>query len=56
MNAILSFKNFEEEDIENLLCREDLRGRLNEIHEKLMKQVSLLALQEPSDEVIKSIK
>lgn len=52
MNAILSFKNFEEEEKENLLCREDLRDRLNEVHEKLMRQVSLVALQEPTEEVI----
>ena len=51
MNAILGFKNVEEEDRENLLCRDDLRDRLNTIHEKLMKQVSLLALQDPSMEV-----
>ncbi len=50
MNAILGFKNFEEEK-ENLLCRDDLRDRLNAIHEKLMSQVSLVALQEPSSEV-----
>ncbi|XKL68210.1 hypothetical protein PGB90_003701 [Kerria lacca] len=50
MNAILSFKNVEEEEKENLLCRDDLRDRLNTVHEKLMNQVSLLALQEPSAE------
>ncbi|XP_065200353.1 ryanodine receptor [Planococcus citri] len=50
MNAILSFKNFEEEEKENLLCREDLRDRLNVVHENLMKQVSLVALQEPAEE------
>lgn len=52
MNAILSFKNIEDEDKENLLCRDDLRDRLNTVHEKLMRQVSLIALQEPSAEVI----
>lgn len=51
MNAILGFKNVEEEEKENLLCRDDLRERLNTIHEKLMKQVSLVALQIPSAEV-----
>lgn len=51
MNAILSFKNVDGEDTENLLCRDDLRDRLNTVHEKIMCQVSLLALQEPSLEV-----
>lgn len=51
MNAILSFKNVDGEDTENLLCRDDLRDRLNMVHEKIMSQVSLLALQEPSIEV-----
>lgn len=51
MNAILSFKNVDGEDTENLLCRDDLRDRLNFVHEKIMCQVSLLALQEPSVEV-----
>lgn len=52
MNAILSFKNIEEEDKENLLCKDELRERLNAVHERLMRQVSLVALQEPSTEVI----
>lgn len=52
MNAILSFKNIEEEDKENLLCKDELRERLNAVHERLMRQVSLVALQEPSTEVL----
>lgn len=51
MNAILSFKNMEEEDKENCLCQDELRSRLNQVHGKLMSQVSLIALQEPSEEV-----
>lgn len=51
MNAILSFKNFDEEDKENSPCGDDLRERLNAFHEQLLQKVSLLALQEPSDEV-----
>ncbi|XP_073986803.1 ryanodine receptor isoform X3 [Rhodnius prolixus] len=50
MNAILSFKNFDEEDKENSPCGDDLRERLNAFHEQLLQKVSLLALQEPSDE------
>lgn len=50
MNAILGFKNFEEEDKENCPCGDDLRERLNSFHESLMSQVSLNALQEGGDE------
>lgn len=46
MNAILSFKNMEEDD-ENLPCGNDLREKLNEFHEHLMGKVSLNALVEP---------
>ena len=46
MNAILSFKNMEEDD-ENLPCGNDLREKLNEFHEQLMAKVSLNALVEP---------
>ncbi|XP_035793575.1 ryanodine receptor-like isoform X15 [Anopheles albimanus] len=49
MNAILGFKNLEEEDLENASCGAELRGRLIEFHEKLMGKVSLNALQEPEE-------
>ncbi|XP_050093132.1 ryanodine receptor isoform X16 [Anopheles aquasalis] len=49
MNAILGFKNLEEEDLENASCGAELRGRLMEFHEKLMGKVSLNALQEPEE-------
>ncbi|KAG8317291.1 Ryanodine receptor 2 [Homalodisca vitripennis] len=50
MNAILGFKNLEEDDTENCPCGNDLRESLNGFHEKLMKHVSLVALQEPAAE------
>nr|AHW99829.1 ryanodine receptor [Sogatella furcifera] len=50
MNAILGFKNLEEGDTENCPCGDELRERLNSFHEQLMHKVSLLALQEPSEE------
>lgn len=46
MNAILSFKNMEEDD-ENSPCGNDLREKLNEFHDQLMGKVSLSALIEP---------
>lgn len=46
MNAILSFKNMEEDD-ENSPCGDDLRVKLSGFHEKLMGKVSLSALVEP---------
>lgn len=46
MNAILSFKNMEEDD-ENSPCGGDLREKLTGFHEKLMGKVSLNALVEP---------
>uniref|UniRef100_A0A182IRU9 Uncharacterized protein n=1 Tax=Anopheles atroparvus TaxID=41427 RepID=A0A182IRU9_ANOAO len=49
MNAILGYKNLEEEDLENASCGPDLRNRLIEFHEKLMGKVSLNALQEPEE-------
>lgn len=51
MNAVLGFKNLEEGDEENCPCGNDLREGLNSFHERLMKHVSLVALQEPSEEV-----
>uniref|UniRef100_A0A182TIU4 Ryanodine receptor 3, brain n=1 Tax=Anopheles melas TaxID=34690 RepID=A0A182TIU4_9DIPT len=49
MNAILGYKNLEEDDLENASCGPELRGRLIEFHEKLMGKVSLNALQEPEE-------
>lgn len=46
MNAILSFKNMEEDE-ENSPCGGDLREKLNEFHDQLMGKVSLNALIEP---------
>lgn len=51
MNAIIGFKNLEEEESENCPCGNDLRERLNYFHERLMNHVSLVALQEPSLDV-----
>lgn len=50
MNAILSFKNLEEDDIENCPCGTELRDKLNAFHKGLMSQVSLTALQEAAAE------
>ena len=47
MNAILGFKNLEDDDVENCPCGIELREKLNAFHSKLMSQVSLTALQEP---------
>lgn len=49
MNAILSFKNTEEEDPENCPCGEDLIVKMNDFHSNLMSYVSLHALQEAED-------
>ncbi|KAG8232313.1 hypothetical protein J437_LFUL009412 [Ladona fulva] len=49
MNAILGFKNLEEEDKENCPCGDDIREYLNSFHEKLLNKVSLNALQEAAD-------
>ncbi|KAJ8665342.1 hypothetical protein QAD02_007004, partial [Eretmocerus hayati] len=46
MNAILSFKNMEEDDPDNIPCGEDLIVKMNEFHDNLMSYVSLHALQE----------
>lgn len=54
MNAILGFKNLDG-DFENCPCGDELRERFNYFHEQLMSKVSLLALQEPQEEVIISI-
>jgi len=52
MNAILGFKNMDTDDKDNYLIGDDLRERMNEFNEKLMKQISLVALQESEDDVI----
>ncbi|KAK6622641.1 hypothetical protein RUM43_008483 [Polyplax serrata] len=49
MNAILGFKNLEEDDTENCPCGVELREKLNAFHSRLMSQVSLTALQEPEE-------
>lgn len=51
MNAILGFKNLEEEDKENCPCGDDLREKLNGFHQGMMSKVSLEALLEPPVEV-----
>lgn len=51
MNAILGFKNLDNDDKENCLIGDELRERMNEFNEKLMKQISLVALQESEDDV-----
>lgn len=50
MNAILCFKNLEDDDTENCQCGTDLRNRMNEFHSQLMVKVSLSALQEAAEE------
>lgn len=52
MNAILCFKKLEYYDKENCLIGDELRERMNDFNERLMKQISLVALQESEDEVI----
>lgn len=49
MNAILNFKNLEEEDSDNCPCGEELIAKMNEFHSELMSYVSLTALQEAAD-------
>ncbi|XP_057661319.1 ryanodine receptor isoform X14 [Diorhabda carinulata] len=50
MNAILCFKNLEEEDKDNCPLGEDLCERMNNFHERLMRHVSLQALLTPEEE------
>lgn len=47
MNAILSFKNLEEDDKENCPLGDELVERMNGFHEKFMDHVSLKALLAP---------
>lgn len=49
MNAILGFKNLEEEEKENCPCGEELRDQLNSFHERLMSHVSLNALRDAEE-------
>lgn len=49
MNAILSFKDLEPDDIENCPCGVELKDGFIEFHEQLLKKVSLSALQEPEE-------
>lgn len=49
MNAILSFKNMEDNDPDNIPCGEDLITKMNAFHSNLMSYVSLHALQEAED-------
>ncbi|KAG5899237.1 hypothetical protein JTB14_035422 [Gonioctena quinquepunctata] len=50
MNAILCFKNLEEEDKDNCPLGEDLCERMNNFHDKLMIHVSLQALLAPQED------
>lgn len=51
MNAVLTFKEIDMEDVDNYPCGIDLIEKLTEFHSQLMVKVSLNALQEPeSDE------
>ncbi|XP_014249566.1 ryanodine receptor isoform X2 [Cimex lectularius] len=50
MNAIICFKNLDEDDSESCPCGPELRERLNSFHSGLMQKVSLVALQEPEEE------
>lgn len=49
MNAILSFKNLDPDDIENCPCGVELKDNFLAFHEQLLGKVSLMALQEPDD-------
>lgn len=49
MNAILSFKDLDLDDIENCPCGIELRDSFLAFHELLLKKVSLTALQEPEE-------
>lgn len=49
MNAILSFKDLEPDDIENCPCGVDLKNSFIDFHERLLHKVSLNALQEPEE-------
>lgn len=58
MNAILSFKNLEDDDPDNIPCGEDLIEKMNGFHNNLMTYVSLHALQEAAEaanEVVEEI-
>lgn len=50
MNAILCFKNCEDDEENGSQIGKDLRDRMNEFHDQLMTKVSLNALQEQVEE------
>lgn len=50
MNAILCFKNAEDDEENMSQIGKDLRDRMNEFHDQLMVKVSLNALQESAEE------
>lgn len=50
MNAILTFKGYDMEDVENYPCGVELIDKLTLFHNRLMTKVSLNALQEPEEE------
>lgn len=50
MNAILSFKELEPDDIENCPCGVELKDGFIVFHEKFLAKVSMTALQEPEPE------
>ena len=59
MNAILSFKNLEDDDPDNIPCGEDLITKMNEFHSDLMSYVSLHALQQAAEaakEIVEVVK
>lgn len=56
MNAILGFKNMEEDDKENCPLGEELIERMNDFNDRLMVQVSLKALLAPEKEEVCTMK
>lgn len=50
MNAILSFKDLEADDIENCPCGVELKDGFLSFHEKFLAKVSMTVLQEPEPE------
>lgn len=49
MNAILSFKDLDPDDVENCPCGVELKNSFMEFHDNLLGKVSLIALQEPEE-------
>ena len=53
MNAILGFKNLTDEELEEAPLGEDLRGKLIEFHERMMKKTQIPSTkEEEAEEVI----